>query len=132
MAPTSCAADPAVGIFWFIHHGADFCLVAQNTPLPMAERYADCLTHSGGHYEAWQIWQRRGATWLKQNGFPTEICSSEYEEHPRGRIVFEIPAARFVIYADRALQKPRYIQQLVARFNLSGSRYVVRSDSHYR
>jgi HlyD family secretion protein len=51
---------------------------------------------------------------------------------PRGRIVYETPTCRFVLYADRRLQKPDVIDALKTAFGLNETEVIVRSDSHYR
>jgi hypothetical protein len=86
---------PAVGIFWCV----DGVLVIE------AELYGECKTHAAGHYEYWQEWQALGATRLAAEGYPDRIAWTEYDQRPRGRIVYETPLRRFVLYADRSLQK---------------------------
>jgi len=41
-------------------------------------------------------------------------------------------AKRFVIYADRRLQKPEVVEAPKAAFGLNASTVIVRSDLHYR
>jgi hypothetical protein len=65
-------------------------------------------------------------------GYPGSIASIEYDQWPRGRIVYETPARRFVLYADRRLQKPGIIDALKAAFGLNQAEVIVRSDDHYR
>ncbi|GJE53814.1 hypothetical protein [Methylobacterium thuringiense] len=130
LAPTAATtlAQPSVGIFWRI---GDYLLV-ERTPLAQAETYGDCLTHAGGHYERWDVWQALGAKQLRAEGYPSEIACSEYDHWPRGRIVYERPAGRFVIYADRRLQRPEFIAQLRETCGLLDAVSVVRGDPHYR
>lgn len=127
-----CAAVPRVGIFWLVAEGQRDMLVTDSVPLTEAEPYGDCLTHPRGHYEMWDRWRLAGPSWLKSNGLPTAICRTEYEEHPRGRIVYERPAELFIIYADRRLQIERTVRLIVEAFRLAGERFEIRSDDHYR
>lgn len=60
----------------------------------------------------------------------TLIVDTEYDAHPRGRIVKE--PVRFVIYADRRIQTTPRLQAVRERFELPADRTVVRSDLHYR
>jgi hypothetical protein len=71
---------------------------------------------------------------LVAKAYPDRIASTEYDQWPRGRIVYETPTRRFVIYADRRLQKPDIIDALKTAFGLTESKLIVRirSDSHYR
>jgi len=130
LAPAAAAepAQPSVGIFWRV---GDHLLV-ERTPLAQAEPYGDCLTYSGGHYERWEVWQRLEAKQLRVDGFPSQISCSEYDHWPRGRVVYERPGKRFVIYADRRLQRPELVAQLRAAFGLLDTASMVLSDPHYR
>lgn len=101
LAPT----PPAVGIFWRVNG----VLVIDRSTLDEAEPYGDCLGHAAGHYERWQEWLALGTARLTANGYPNLILSSEYDQWPRGRIIYETPTQRFVLYADRRLQQPDII-----------------------
>ena len=119
---------PSVGIFWRVGD----TLVIDRSTLDQAEPYGDCITHAAGHYERWQEWQALGNARLVSSGYPTLIISSEYDEWPRGRIVYETLAKRFVLYADKRLQKPVIIKALKDAFGLNDAEVVVMSDQHYR
>jgi hypothetical protein len=123
MAPT-----PQVGIFWRV----DSVLVIDRSTVNEAERYGDCITHAAGHYERWEEWKTLGMAWLGASGYPNCIASTEYDEWPRGRIVYETPTRRFVLYADRRLQTPEVIDALKTAFGLNDSEVVIKSDPHYR
>ena len=69
---------------------------------------------------------------LADIGYPDRIASTEYDQWPRGRIVYETPPRRFVLYADQRLQKPDIIDTLKTAFGLNEVEVVVRSDAHYR
>jgi hypothetical protein len=110
LAPKTAVAPtpPAVGIFWRVNG----VLVIDRSTLDEAEPYGDCLTHAAGHYERWQEWQAFGTAQLAAVGYPNSIAWTEYDQWPRGRIVFEIPTRRFVLHADRRLQKPDVVDAL--------------------
>lgn len=127
------APPPSVGIFWWV--GATKVggvLVTDATPLTEAEPYGDCLTHPRSHYEVWEGWKALSADSRVRHGIPGIILMHEYEEFPRGRIVYSKPQATFWVYADRRLQSTRVVSGITAVFGLSGERWVVRSDAHYR
>ncbi len=132
IAPTSALAPtkPAVGIFWLV----DGALLIDRSTLDEAEPYGDCLTHAAGHYQRWQQWQTLGPARLGGRGFPAQIAWTEYDDWPRGRVVYEKPTQHFVLYADRRLQKPAIIDALKVGFGLNAAelKVIVRSDSHYR
>ncbi|MCJ2007957.1 hypothetical protein [Methylobacterium sp. J-092] len=125
---TDTTSEPSVGIFWRVA-GA---LVVDRTPLSRAEPYGDCLTHGPGHYEQWEAWQRLGVRGLREQGHPDAIRVSEYDEWPRGRVVYEVPSARFVLYADRRLQQLATLTALRTAFGLDAATVIVRGDPHYR
>jgi hypothetical protein len=129
IAPAAIAPPaPSAGIFWKIGH----VLVIDHTILDEAEAYGDCLTHAAGHYERWEGWQALGASRLRRLGYPDGIITSEYDDWPRGRIVHQVPANRFVLYADQRLQRPEIIAPLTEAFGLQTQTVVIRSDAHYR
>lgn len=115
-ARASC--EPMVGIFWF--HNSD--LVVRGTPLPEAEEYGDCLTSPISHIDCW--------TELQHNGkVPRDV---EYEEPPRGRVVFDVRKKQFFVYADRCiLMRQDVVRQIVARMALPPD-VTTASDAHYR
>ncbi len=119
---------PAVGIFWRVGD----VLVIDRSTLDEAEPYGDYITHAGGHYERWQEWQALGGTRLAAKGYPVVIASTEYDEWPRGRVVYETPQRRFILYTDRRLQRKEVIDPIKKAFGLGDAETVVRSDSHYR
>lgn len=122
---------PSVGIFWGVPDGGRTVLVTDRTTLAQAEAYGDCLTHPRGHHEAWEAWRRLGATALRRGGLPPAIAGHEYEAFPRGRVVYMRGPALFTLYADRRLQRPDTIADLVRLFGLTGEHHTVRSDAHY-
>ncbi|MGP6433916.1 hypothetical protein, partial [Pseudomonas paraglycinae] len=69
---------------------------------------------------------------LRRRGLPSAIAGHEYEAFPRGRVVYMREPALFTLYADRRLQRPETIVELVRLFGLVGQRHAVRSDAHYR
>ena len=58
--------------------------------------------------------------------------SYEYEDWPRGRIVFDQSRDLFIIYADRKLLTPATIARLETQFQLPGERTEIHSDLHYK
>ena len=99
--------------------------------LKRAEEYGDCLTSPDGHYETWESW-RRGRLTLALPALAPVIAATEYETWPRGRIVFDRTADRFVIYADRQLLTPPALTHIRTHFRLPAAQTVARTDPHYR
>jgi hypothetical protein len=74
-----------------------------------------------------------GSAWYpypvsEENG-STSLCCVGW---PRGRIVYDTTAGRFILYTDRRLQKADVIAALKSAFGLIDTDVVVKSDSHYR
>lgn len=122
---------PHVGIFWHIVTAATGpTLLVDAVPVAEAEPYGDFLTY-GGHYEFWSKLAEMGTAELRQRGLPDAAKWSEYEEWPRGRVVFHVPASRFILYADRKLMVPPVIARIAERFGLPDDGFDVRGDPHY-
>ena len=125
---SAVAAAASVGIFWRV---AGVLLVDRST-LDEAETYGDCITHAAGHYERWEEWRALGGARLVSMGYPERIVLTEYDDWPRGRIVYETLARRFVSYVDRRLQAPDTINAITAALGLGDAEVIVKSDLHYR
>jgi hypothetical protein len=125
--------QPCVGIYWGVtDQSGKTSIIVDVSLLAEAEPYGDFLTHSRGHYEVWEAWRRLGTTGLARCGLPDVFRMHEYEEFPRGRVVYDGEHKRFVIYADRRLQTTAFIAEIVGAFHLQTESYIIQSDSHYR
>ena len=80
-----------VGIFWAVGRK----LLIDCTPLEESEPYGDHLTHPLSHLEAWTLFLQNGIA-------PIEI---EYEDAPRGRIMYNTQTQRFIclLYTSRCV-----------------------------
>lgn len=127
------AINPSVGLLWgFPETTGGLRLLFTTVELSQASRYGECLTDGRGHYELWEQWRTMSPRELKATGVPLEIKSQSYEHWPRGRIIYEIPPARFVLYADRRLHGLASIAMIVDAFCLQDQDLMVRGDDHYR
>lgn len=123
----------AVGIFWGIPDTKrSWTFLADITPLAEAEPYGDFLTHPRGHYDVWNNWQGLSAAQLTRQAIPQAVAYHEYEDFPRGRIVYQTKSGQFIAYADRRLQLPDLLTEIAKLFALAPGTFVVRSDAHYR
>lgn len=120
--------EPSVGLFWCI----DDTIVAAGKPLRIADRYGEYLTYDGGHGEHWEKWKKVGSSWLKREGLPLTILNSEYDDHPRGRVIYSPNDHEFRIYADARLHDEPTINKICNRFALGNNKATVFRDSHYR
>lgn len=119
--------DGKVGIFWMVGDH----LVAAGCHVKEAEITEDWADYPGGHADYWDRWREAGRGWLVRHGLPLEILSSEYDEHPRGRIVFERRSHCFLLYADRRLHTVHRLSSIRKAFELGHNVKIFR-DPHYR
>jgi hypothetical protein len=121
----------SVGIFWAIQRPPNIPqLLTLECNLEKAELYGDMLTCSLGHYDVWSEWQVNGPP---DPTLRSVIASNEYEEWPRGRIVYDTKSSRFILYADRQiLCRPELLDALRAEFQLPKRRTETKPDGHYR
>lgn len=111
--------EAMVGIFWW-YQGR---LVIEATAVSQAEPYGENLTHDRGHLEYWSAQQEARA-------IPLEV---EYEEVPRGRVVYQPKQNHFTFYADRCiLRQTEVVAAIMAQLNLPADRTSFSEDSHYR
>jgi hypothetical protein len=110
--------EPQVGIFWWFNGE----LLMDSCPLSAAEAYGDCKNHPVSHVKHWAQLQREGVV-------PPE---TEYEEQPRGRIVYQAKTQQFTLLADRCiLAKPKVVKEICARLCLPHD-CKTETDDHYR
>jgi hypothetical protein len=97
-------------------------LLIDSTSLGQAEAYGDNLTHPRGHIEVWEQFQQKGLV------FP----EMEYEEHPRGRVMFNTKTQRFLLLADRCILRDKSIvSKIMSELKLSKGTETG-TDEHYR
>ena len=93
--------EPRVGIFWLV----DGKTLIDSTSLSEAEPYGDHLTHPRGHIDVWEQWRLSGKV-------PAE---SEYEEFPRGRVMYNAKTRRFMLLADRCILRDKNVVRRIRR-----------------
>jgi hypothetical protein len=121
-----------VGLFWAVEDVGRAVLLAHAVPTGQAEAYGDMLTTETGHYDFWSASARRGVAGLREAGLPTAPAWSEYEEWPRGRVLYDCNARRFVVRADRQLHQPAFVRLIATRFGIAAADALIFPDDHYR
>jgi hypothetical protein len=110
--------EPKVGIVWLL----DGQLVIDSTPLSEAENYGEFKVHPGNHYAVWSRLQRVGIV-------PAEM---EYEQAPRGRVMYSTRTRGFTFLADRCILKDKgIVRRIMSEMNLPKDT-ATDTDSHYR
>ena len=120
-----------VGPFWVVEADRRAAIIALAVPLEQADAYGDMLTVDTGHLDYWSRLARRGALALREAGLPTAPVWCEYEEWPRGRVLYDSTARRFVVRADRKLHKPQFLRLIAGRFQIALAGTDVFPDDHY-
>jgi hypothetical protein len=96
--------------------------VIDSTPLNEAEPYRDHRDHPRSHIDVWEQLQRIGKA-------PRE---SEYEEFPRGRVIYDSASATFTLFTDKCiLERKDLIAQIKDALHLPKSTKLA-TDGHYR
>lgn len=106
-----------VGIFW---HREGKLLVA-NVPLEDGLSNAVSVNGPFDHVTTWPRFQRQ---------FPT-LAAVEYEDVPRGRVLFLKRGRRFVVYLDKALMNEAVRQAIRKEFRLPAGTTRFAGDPHY-
>jgi hypothetical protein len=111
--------QPHVGIFWLV----DGKLVIDSVPLSEAEPYGDHLTHPRSHIDVWEQWRLAGKV-------PGE---SEYEEFPRGRVMYNTKTQKFTLLADRCILRDKdVVSRVMSKLHLPSENMDKGTDAHYR
>lgn len=111
--------EPSVGIFWLF--GDEVIIDA--TPLSKGEPYGSAMTHPTSHIDHWTRLQRRRVV-------PVDI---EYEQPPRGRVVFDGRKQQFSLLADRCILERRdVVSELMKAMHLPADKTTEGRDEHYR
>jgi hypothetical protein len=114
-----------VGPFWFVRDDSGrVLLMAHRCALAAAEEYGDFITCPHGHYEVWEGWRTMRAADLI-------VRDAEYEEWPRGRVVFNSIKGQFIVYADKQI-RPGEFQRVPEYFGIPAGGVVFMTDDHYR
>jgi pimeloyl-ACP methyl ester carboxylesterase len=110
--------EPRLGIFWLV----DGRLIVDSTPVSQGEGYGDFKTHANSHYSYWSELYSTGA-----------VPDSEYEEFPRGRVVYNTKNGDFTLMADRCiLWDTAVIAKIMAQLKLNPEKTTLSPDSHYK
>lgn len=110
--------EPQVGIFWLV----DGKLLIDSTLLSKSEPYGNHQTHPRSHIDVWDEYQRVGKV-------PPE---SEYEEFPRGRVIYDTTTQTFTVLADKCiLNHKELITRIKEELHLP-KKATLGTDTHYR
>jgi len=122
LAERKIAAIPEVGIFWVdLDTGKVY---SESTSLRDAEGYGNFKIYDGSHYESWKKVVSQNPKWR----------GMEYEDIPRGRVVYKMDAKKpeFIVFMARELNDAKTKRAITSRFNLPSSQTRFDfTDEHY-
>jgi hypothetical protein len=96
-------------------------LFIDRTPFNAAPAYADRATHEKGHDRYWDELQKAQL-----------VPTLEYDEVPRGRVVYNTKTKEFVLYLDRCISRHSdLVERIIYQMHLP-STTMVAADEHYR
>ena len=125
-------APPRIGLFWMVEGHDRAALIAHSVPLPEAAAYGEMLTIETGHADHWAALARRRGSDLRAAGISSAPLWSDYDEWPRGRVLFDRTSSRFIIRADRQLRRPDRIARIARHFGFDPTSATILPDDHYR
>jgi hypothetical protein len=111
------AIEASVGIFWKLKDS----IVSKTTTLNEAEVSDDFIDSPDSHVEYWEIVRKQKA----------ELFYYEYDEIPRGRVVFSKNNRCFYVYMDKTFFTKIFKQLIIDDFKLHGQQIKFMSDQHY-
>jgi hypothetical protein len=110
--------EPRVGIFWLV----DKRLIIDTTAISEAGDYGDFKIHEGDHVTHWAAMDKRGEV----------PRGTDYEEHPRGRAVFNTKTEQFILYADRCILRKKSVVKKLLRIMHLPDNTALSTDEQYR
>lgn len=119
--------NPFIGIFWGIIERDCTRLLCDKVPLLEGELYGEAITW-GEHYDFWESLRSQ-----KSPHTLTQVPAwSEYDEWPRGRVIYQTQKEKFVVYADQKLLTKTARLAIAKEFCLPPSNADYYPDSHYK
>ena len=125
-------ASPLVGLFRTVESHSRAALTACPGPLAEAITSGEMLTIEIGQSDHWAAPARRGGRNLRSACVPSAPLWSEYEEWPRGRVLFDRTSGRFVIRADPPLHRPDRVARIARYFGFGAASVTLLPDDHHR
>jgi hypothetical protein len=110
--------ESQVGIFWLL----DGRLIVDGVPVSLAEPYGQFRNYPDGHDERWRTYQRLKVV-------PLDV---EYDQPPRGRVVYDAVAHQFLLYADVCILRNEASMDQIRRELRLPRDTKISPDAHYR
>ncbi|MCQ8878742.1 hypothetical protein NQT69_12085 [Pseudoalteromonas shioyasakiensis] len=111
-----------VGIFWFAQNKLVF--IAELATHYNADQYG-LIDSAFLHIHEWEkqhIYSR----------FGLKLVGTEYQQYPRGRVIFDTNLQRTHVFLDKHIFKTKVKNQIITAFNLHPDTTKWFDDPHYR
>ncbi len=107
-----------VGIFWFFKGS----VILDSIPHTLGEDYGDFINGRSDHCTFWPSIQQ----------LLSEAAKYEYDQVPRGRVVYNKKDDRFLVYgSEKFVQNKQQKDMVLLKFNLPPGKTIFRADEHY-
>lgn len=113
---------PSLGIFWCYQQK----IIGEK--VAMTSCGTDSLGIMDSPLQHLHSWEEKQIYWSQ---FP-ELWDTEYQQLPRGRVVFNVRKQLFIVYADKSLLRPSMQNPIRKFFALPAVSCNWRIDPHYR
>ena len=100
---------------WMVEEEGLPAIITLAVSLDRANAYGDMLTVHTGHFEHRSRLERRGAGAVRDAMIPTAPVWFDYEERPRGRVLYDRVARRVVVRADTHLHQTEFFRLISKR-----------------
>lgn len=111
--------EAVVGVFYIINGE----IYSDATRLNNAEEYGNYYQY-GSHYDFYYN------ELAKYYDMPY-LSRLDYDYYPRGRVVFDRNQHKYILYLDKSLETPEYIQMIADEFGLQNGGFYIGNDEHY-
>ena len=108
-----------IGIFWYWNN--QVIGIAHSFNITKADSIG-LIDSPYTHVEYWVTLQEKYS----------ELQNYEYEQIPRGRVIFDTNKEKSIIYLDKTLLYKSKINRVYDFFNLNPEQSVLKKDSHYQ
>lgn len=108
-----------IGIFWFYDNKV--IGVAHDFSL----KEADSIGLIDSPYTHIEYWKN------VQSEYP-ELRAYEYEQIPRGRVIYDMNKGKVIVYMDKTLFTSRTASKIYDFFDIDSESAIPRKDPHYR
>lgn len=102
-----------VGLFFYVKGK----LLADMTDIEHSELYGDFKIGRSSHYDIW-------------NKKYYAIYKKPYDYYPRGRVVYKYKENKYILYADRCIDKEG-INKVIHTFGIEDENIEIGRDEHY-